>query len=119
MDYNKRWYDYNKDMVTILELVEGKPQELIDSLAESIFSFTRIVRDSISEQEEEQEIPVTIGKEKILGYYKSFNRRRWYDKNWTILSIMNLLSTLPQNDFDNVARGTLQMLKELGVSKND
>ena len=66
-----------------------------------------------------QRMFATIGKEKILGYYKSFNRRRWYDKNWTILSIMNLLSTLPQNDFDNVASGTLQMLKELGVSKND
>jgi len=108
---NRRWYDENNDMQMILDLLKEQPTELIDNLAENIMSFSNIIRQSINDIETEE--PVSIGKERMLGYYKSFRRRRWYDKNWTILSMVNVLSTLPEKDFDNIVEGIKGLLKEL------
>ncbi len=113
MEENRRWYDKNKYMGLILEALRNQPPELIDNLAENIMGFSNVIRQNINEMEAEE--PISIGKERMLGYYKSFRRRRWYDKNWTILSIVNVLSTLPNDDFENVIEGLRDLLKEIGL----
>jgi len=110
-EQNRRWYDNNADMLLILDILKNQPDELIDNLAENIMSFSNIIRQNIEEMSEEE--PVSIGKERILGYYKSFQRRRWYDNNWTLLSIVNILSTLPDNDFENIIQGVKDLMKEM------
>ncbi|MDD3594450.1 MAG: hypothetical protein PHX18_07475 [Candidatus Gastranaerophilales bacterium] len=107
----RRWYDNNEDMTSILEVIKDQPAELIDNLAENIMSFSNIIRENLLELETEE--PISIGKERVLGLYKSFRRRRWYDKNWTILSTMNILSTLPNDDFEKIAAGTMGLLNDL------
>lgn len=107
----RRWYDYDENMINILEVIKDQPTELIDNLAENIMSFSNIIRENLLELETEE--PISIGKERVLGLYKSFRRRRWYDKNWTILSTMNILSTLPKDDFEKIVEGTMELLKGL------
>lgn len=113
MTENRRWYDQNADMATILDILKNQPPELIDNLAENIMNFSNIIRQNINEFETDE--PVSIGKDRILGYYKSFRRRRWYDKNWTLLSIVNILSTLPKDDFDRIIEGIKELLKDLNL----
>lgn len=113
MELNRRWYDENKDMLLIIETLRNQPSELIDNLAENIMNFSNIIREKINENELDSEEPISIGKDRMLGYYKSFRRRRWYDKNWTILSIVNILSTLPKDDFEKIIEGVMDLLKEL------
>lgn len=113
MELDRRWYDENKDMLLIIETLRNQPPELIDNLAENIMNFSNIIREKISENELDSEEPISIGKDRMLGYYKSFRRRRWYDKNWTILSIVNILSTLPKDDFEKIIEGVMDLLKEL------
>ncbi len=113
MDEKRRWYDSNKDMVAIIDILKNQPPELIDNLAENIMGFSNIIRENLNELESEE--PISIGKERMLGYYKSFRRRRWYDKNWTILSMVNVLSTLPQDDFEKIVEGVKEILKELNL----
>ena len=108
---NRRWYDENPDMVLIIDVLKNQSQDLIDNLAENIMNFSNIIRQNLNELEIEE--PISIGKERMLGYYKSFRRRRWYDKNWTILSMVNILSTLPKEDFDKIVEGLKEVLKEL------
>ena len=110
-ELNKRWYDNNKDMTMILDVLKNQPNELIDNLAENIMTFSNIIRQNIDEMTIEE--PISIGKQRILGYYKSFQRRRWYDNNWTLLSIVNILSTLPKNDFENIIQGVKDLMKDM------
>ena len=110
-EFNKRWYDNNKDMIMILDVLKNQPDELIDNLAENIMTFSNIIRQNIDEMTVEE--PVSIGKQRILGYYKSFQRRRWYDSNWTLLSIVNILSTLPETDFENIIQGVKDLMKDM------
>ena len=110
-EFNKRWYDDNKDMIMILDVLKNQPDELIDNLAENIMNFSNIIRQNIEEMTVEE--PISIGKKRILGYYKSFQRRRWYDNNWTLLSIVNILSTLPENDFENIIQGVKELMRDM------
>ena len=113
MEYNRRWYDTNNDMHLILDVLKNQPPELIANLAENIMSFSNIIRKNINEIDAEE--PISIGKERMLGYYKSFQRRRWYDKNWTMLSMVNVLSTLPIDDFNKIVEGIKTVMKEMGL----
>ena len=113
MEENRRWYDTNNDMHLILDILKKQSPELIDNLAENIMSFSNIIRKNINEIDSEE--PISIGKERMLGYYKSFQRRRWYDKNWTMLSMVNVLSTLPIDDFNKIVEGIKTIMKEMGL----
>jgi len=113
MEENRRWYDTNNDMHLILDILKKHSPELIDNLAENIMSFSNIIRKNINEIDDEE--PISIGKERMLGYYKSFQRRRWYDKNWTMLSMVNVLSTLPIDDFNKIVEGIKTIMKEMGL----
>ena len=115
MEEQRRWYDNNKDMQLILDTLKHQSPELIDNLAENVMEFSNIIRQNINEMTIEE--PVSIGKDRMLGYYKSFQRRRWYDKNWTMLSIVNVLSTLPIDDFNKVIEGIRSLMKEMNLIK--
>jgi len=109
----RRWYDNNNDMLLIIEKLRNLPPELIDNLAENIMGFSNIIRENLNELNVEE--PISIGKDRMLGYYKSFQRRRWYDQNWTMLSIVNVLSTLPIDDFNKIIEGVKNLMKEMKV----
>ncbi len=113
MEEKRRWYDSNEDMVQIIDILKYQQPELIDNLAENIMGFSNIIRENLNNLDEEE--PISIGKDRMLGYYKSFRRRRWYDKNWTMLSMVNVLSTLPNDDFEKIVQGVKETLKELNL----
>ncbi|MFA6989634.1 MAG: hypothetical protein WC197_06160 [Candidatus Gastranaerophilaceae bacterium] len=109
----RRWYDYNKHMAEFLVILQRLPVHLREDLALNIINFANIVRKN--NQESEIELPISIGKNKVLGLYKSFKRRRWYDKNLTLMTALNVLATLPQEDFEKIAEGVLSTVKELKI----
>ncbi len=113
MNEKRRWYDKNNDMCDILDTLKVQPPELIDNLAENVMNFSNIIRQNVSNLIVEE--PISIGKERMLGYYKSFQRRRDYDNNWTILSMVNILSTLPDDDFNKISEGIKDLMSELNL----
>ena len=113
MEEKRRWYDNNDDMVKIIDVLKNQPPALIDNLAENIMGFSNIIRENLNSLDDEE--PISIGKDRMLGYYKSFRRRRWYDKNWTLLSMVNVLSTLPNDDFGKIVQGVKGILKDLNL----
>lgn len=101
-------------MAEFLIILQRLPQHLREDIAVNIINFANIVRKN--NHESEIELPLSIGKSKVLGLYKSFKkRRRWYDKNLTLMTALNVLATLPQEDFENITQGSLEAIKELKI----
>jgi hypothetical protein len=109
----QRWYDYDIHIAEFLAIIQRLPAKSREDLAENIIKFANIVR--LNNEQSEIELPVSIGKSKVIGLYKSFKRRRWYDKNLTLMTALNVLATLPQEDFEKISEGVLLTVKELEI----
>ena len=87
---SRRWYD--KTFVKkFIESIEEAPPYKRDNIAVKI---NEIV-DSVFKNEINRK--VNTNKQMILGMYKEFEKRRWYDRNQTILkAVKNMCSLVNQ-----------------------
>lgn len=106
-----RWYDSNLGVKDLLDLIKIIPPEAQEGLSQMIINFVNVYRKS----RPPSDMPISIGKDRVLGIYKSSEKRRWYDKNPALLSAMNVIATLPEEDFKNLVDGVLQTLKEYNI----
>ncbi|OGH99781.1 MAG: hypothetical protein A2287_06505 [Candidatus Melainabacteria bacterium RIFOXYA12_FULL_32_12] len=105
---SNRWYDRGPKMVEVLELIESLSQIEQEELGTTLIQLVNILRKN----RKEDEIPISIGKNRVLGLYKSSNKRRWYDRNPVLMSAMNVLSTLPVDDCNIILEGMLLTLDD-------
>lgn len=105
-----RWYDKDPKMIEVLKYVQKLTREEQDELAVTLIQLVNMLRQSRNEDE----IPISIGKTRVLGLYKSSNKRRWYDKKSTLRSAMNIFSTLPQEDCSMILDGFAEIMSEQG-----
>ncbi|MEI7474242.1 MAG: hypothetical protein WCK67_05625 [bacterium] len=108
---NNRWYDSNPKTNQLLGLLNKIPLEIQDELSKMIINFVNLYRKNRSPEE----TPISIGKERVLGMYQASNKRRWYDSNAALLSTMNIIATLPEQDYKNLIDGILETLKEYNI----
>lgn len=106
---NKRWYDNHKETLEALEILKKLDRESRSRLTNDIIDIANQIK---SMHREEDEPPLSIGIERVLGLYQSSNSRRWYDKNRDLSCALKTISTLPEEDFLNIMEG-------LCVSIND
>ena len=104
---NSRWYDKDPKLTRVVELMEALPLDVQEELAVNLIHFVNIIRRNRNEIEN----PISIGKSRVLGLYKAFNKRRWYDKRSILMSAMNTLSTLPFDDCTIIAEGLIRTLE--------
>jgi hypothetical protein len=100
-DLKDRWYDKNSRMSEVLSFICDLPENEQEELGITIIKLVNVLRRS----RKEDEIPISIGKDRVLGLYKAFNKRRWYDQNSTLMSAMNILKTLPDDDCRSIIEG--------------
>ena len=106
---NKRWYDNHEDTLNTLEILKKLDRESRRRLSNDIIEIANQIK---SMHREEEEPPLSIGLERVLGLYQSSNSRRWYDKQRDLDNALKTISTLPKEDFLNIMEG-------LSVSLND
>jgi len=106
---NNRWYDTHDETLDTLEILKKLDRESRVRLSSDIVDIANQIK---SMHREEEEPPLSIGLERVLGLYQSENSRRWYDKQTDLSSAMKTISTLPQEDFLNIMEG-------LSASLND
>jgi len=106
----QRWYDKDPRIIDALDIIKELPDEVQEELAKSIINFVNLLRES---NRYIAEPSLSIGKNKVLGLYKSSQKRRWYDSSPALMSAMNVVSTLDIEDFKSVTEGILLTLKEL------
>ena len=98
-----RWYDEDPCMSEILDVMQDLPKPQQEELSATVIQLVNMIRRNKTDEE----AAISIGKNRVLGLYKSFNRRRWYDKSLALMSAMNVISTLPIEDSSKITEGLL------------
>ena len=101
-----RWYDRQPKLSEACKLLFGFPDEIKSLISEAVL----IIADREIKQKEQREQMRSLGSEKILGLYKSKNRRREYDINPYLHQAMNYLYLLSEKNRDFMAEHILKMV---------
>lgn len=99
---NNRWYDTHRETLDTFEILKKLDRESKSRLSNDIIDIANQIK---SMHREEDEPPLTIGIERVLGLYQSSNSRRWYDKQKDLSTAIKTISTLPKEDFLNIMEG--------------
>ena len=105
----KRWYDKHKETLDTLEILKKLDMEAKRKLSDDIIEIAGQIK---SMHNEEDEPPLSIGLERVLGLYQSSNSRRWYDKQPDLNNAMRTISSLPEDDFMNIMEGLCVSLSD-------
>lgn len=97
-----RWYDNHDETLCALEIIKKLDRESKKRLSNDIVEIANQIK---SMHREEEEPPLSIGLERVLGLYQSSNSRRWYDKQKYVSDALQTISTLPEEDFLNIMEG--------------
>lgn len=106
---NKRWYDSHEETLETLEILRRLDKTSRAKLSNDIVDIANQIKIM---HREEDEPPLSIGLERVLGLYQSSNSRRWYDKNKDLDCALKTISTLPEEDFLNIMEGLCISLKD-------
>lgn len=106
---NKRWYDDHRETLETLEILKKLDRESRARLSNDVIDIANQIK---SIHREEDEPPLSIGLERVLGLYQSSNSRRWYDRQRDLGNAMKTISTLPEEDFLNIMEGLCVSLKD-------
>lgn len=106
---NKRWYDNHPETLDTLDILKRLDREAKNQLSKDIIEIANQIKTI---HKEEDEPPLSIGIERVLGLYQSSNSRRWYDRQKELNLAMKTISTLPEEDFLNIMEGLCVSLKE-------
>jgi len=106
---NNRWYDKHQETIETLEIFKTLDRESRKRLSNDIIDIANQIK---SIHREEEEPPLSIGIERVLGLYQSSNSRRWYDRQKDLGTAIRTISTLPQEDFLNIMEGLSVSLQD-------
>lgn len=106
---NRRWYDNHQETLDTLEIIRKLDRESRAKLTDDIVEVAKQIK---AIHREEEEPTLSIGLDRVLGLYQTFNARRWYDKNRDLDNAIKTISTLPQDDFLNIMEGLCVSLKD-------
>ncbi|MEI8376990.1 MAG: hypothetical protein WCF95_00470 [bacterium] len=108
MEEKRRWYDQYEKTNKILEILKEYSEEEIDMVMEEVLQAAMTVKRTRSETE-----LISLGIEKIKGVMHSENKRRWYDKNRTLYMVMNSVTAMKEDDFENIMDALYGSLAQL------
>lgn len=106
---NNRWYDNHQETLDTLAILKKLDRESKKKLSNDIVDVANQIKTI---HREEDEPPLSIGLERVLGLYQSSYSRRWYDKQRDLSNAMKTISTLPEDDFLNIMEGLCVSLQE-------
>lgn len=104
-----RWYDNHQETLDTLAILKKLDRESRARLSGDIIDIANQIK---SIHREEDEPPLSIGLDRVLGLYQSSNARRWYDRKKDLGNAMKTISTLPKEDFLNIMEGLCVSLSE-------
>lgn len=110
---DERWYDFDPNVSVLLDVLKNVPENIQEEVLTSILKTARVIREKL-DTETPDDVPVSIGKNRVLGLYMSSQKRRWYDENPVITNAFNVLATLPDEDCRDIISSILQALTEMG-----
>lgn len=98
----KRWYDERPFATNVLGHLKNLS---IRSHYEISREVIRVVESIKQHNRELDEVPLSLGVDRVLGLYQEQNKRRWYDNSLPISRVFKTASTLQDEDFHNIMQG--------------
>ena len=93
-----RWYDNDQQIEQTFQLVETMTKKEREEFSANL---TRVV-NNYRKQQNLENFNVSLGRDKILAYYKAYNKRRWYDQIPNLMRAVNLLSILSLEEREQI-----------------
>lgn len=109
----KRWYDESPKLSEFMKVLSSLSEKEVGQIAQYLYQVVNILW---KRKKSGQEI-ISLGNEKLLNYYKAYRKRRWYDKNSSLGSALNIMSTLEVKELEIVVDGFLLALREAGLDR--
>jgi len=107
----QRWYDQIprlREVFLVLKNMNERERDMIASLFyQSVLDFRRGNRHDTHLK--------SVGRDKVLGYYKAYGKRRWYDKNRPLTNAAKLLSVMDKREIEQVIDEFISYLKDNGL----
>lgn len=94
---NTRWYDKYPKTGRVLEMLKEYSEAELEILIKDIVEIANTVKKNRTDSE-----LISLGIDKIKGIMHSENKQRWYDQSRILYMFMNTLSTMKEEDFENV-----------------
>ena len=110
----KRWYDQSNKLGDMMTVLESMSEKELGQIAKYLYQVVNIYWKQSKIEKSRDEV-LSIGKDKLFGYYKAYQKRRWYDKNPSLRSALNIMSTLSTREIDDIIDGFISALKEAGM----
>lgn len=109
MDYI-RWYDKDPDLSHFMTFMQGLNDELRDEIAQDLI---QILMGEISADSD--------GEISVLGESKLTNYKRWYDKDITLHSAVEIIKNLDQSKrkeiLENLRESIVQILTDYNYDR--
>ena len=109
----KRWYDKSPKLQEMLIVLSNLSDDELDKIAIYLYQVVNLYR----KQKKNKDEVVSLGRDKLFNYYKAYQKRRWYDKNSSLSSSLNIMSTLAVKELEEIVDGFLYALKEANMYK--
>ena len=108
-----RWYDTDQQIKQTFHLVESmsnkEREEFAANLTKEVSNFRK--------QQNSDNFNVSLGRDKIISYYKAYNKRRWYDQIPNLMRAINLLSILSIEEREQILSKFLLSIKGKETNK--
>lgn len=102
----RRWYDRQPTLSQSVRLMILLPDEIKSIVSDGIM----VLANREFRAQERLQSYRSLGDEKVMGLYKSKNKRREYDTNETLHKAMNYLYILSEDNQDIMADHILQLV---------
>ena len=102
--YDRRWYDTDENTQRALNILKDMDESQRRNLSKDLTAVVKQIKD-LHNEEDDEDLDVSLGIDRVLGLYKITNSRRWYDKVSVLSFAMKTMSTLPKEDFYNIMEG--------------
>jgi len=98
----RRWYDTKPYAGDVLDYLQDLPIRSHYDIAREVIKVIEIIKANNREREE---LPLSLGIDRVLGLYQEQNKRRWYDNSLPISRIFKTASCMSDEDFHNIMQG--------------
>ena len=105
----KRWYDEKPYADGVLSILKQLSLQAHYDIAREVLKIIEALKENTREQDEP---PLSLGVDRVMGLYSQGYNRRWYDRNNPINRIFKSASCLQDEDFQNIMQGIYSSLKE-------
>ena len=106
---NNRWYDKTDTKIDVFDKLRGLDDKSLKKVSETLISISNSIK---AIKREKNEVPGSIGIDRVKGLYQQKRNRRWYDKNKYLSAAMQSISTLSDDEYYGIIEALELTLSE-------